>query len=551
MLRLIKRKAGDDMRKKSFGTTKLVIALLIVCAMLSACGKGERTENIVSQTAENYRNRTYGEYKESTGNDVEFYHGTRFIGEIPDSSICVVYSGEYDEDLAGAVLQDNAVPIRLQGRLADLNNGMEGELSLQALTEMLSADGAAAAECELLEGGGTAYYVGNEYAEIRFDSDRDGTCDATLDISLDESGTEVIYPENTAWLSFENSGEQQTPEEKNQEIYSDSEMISNYSSNPIPGLSCENPQEAGWDLEDAIDTEGRDIGAIEPPGSEDAVYLLEETEHYRLYGKGDYQSMLLECDGKYAQINHPYYSPDYTPFLGMREADYDGDGMMELAIRLNIKRGEGRPVDTLLMADFRSDQNLYVYQLLEEDITAQLMEHVSYEKTEEGIQALMDGKPAGVFFENSEFYGPFEEVRVGENIRFYFRKDTIEVGAYFMFCYEDTDGMSYSVNGSDATATVLWNDSGEFVLTDFRSSHRWMEDEVNEALRKLYGTMDFVITDIRYDSSKINEDSLEVKATILPPDGDSCDYANIKVTRPGNADTMSGWVVEEIRLEKN
>lgn len=176
-----------------------------MCALLSACGQKDGKETVIgiTETAAAYESMPYGEFVEQTGNEAEFYHGDRFIGEIPGSSLCVIYEGEYDEDMAGAVLADEDMPIRLQGPLGDLLDGVRGEMSPAEFSRALSAGDAEEAVCELLEGGGTAYYIGNEYARISFDSDQDGECDRLLFVSMDEVAGEKIGPQSTAWLEMQ------------------------------------------------------------------------------------------------------------------------------------------------------------------------------------------------------------------------------------------------------------------------------------------------------------------------------------------------------------
>ena len=157
----------------------------------------------LSETVRGYETLSYGAFKEQTGKEAESYHADLFIGEIPDSSLCIVYEGEYDEELGGPVLSDDDRPIRLQGTLGTLMDGIGGRMSVTDLTAALSEDGAAVAVCELLDGAGTAYYVGDRYAEIQFDSDRDGEYDARLLISLENAGDEDVGPESTAWFVFE------------------------------------------------------------------------------------------------------------------------------------------------------------------------------------------------------------------------------------------------------------------------------------------------------------------------------------------------------------
>lgn len=183
---------------------KWIPSVIGVCVLLSACGSNDSGKTMigVAETAKKYETLSYEQFKERTGNEAEFYHATLFSGEIPDSSLCVIYGGEYDEDIEGPVLSDDAMPIRIQGALGALMDGVEEEISLAEFAEALSAKGAAEADFELLEGGGTAYYVGDQYAYIEFDSDQNGEYDSLLLISLDESAGETVDPESMAWLEM-------------------------------------------------------------------------------------------------------------------------------------------------------------------------------------------------------------------------------------------------------------------------------------------------------------------------------------------------------------
>lgn len=173
--------------------------------MQSAGGENESPAASVrlSEAVRGYETLSYGTFKEQTGKEAESYHADLFIGEIPDSSLCIVYEGEYDEELGGPVLSDDDRPIRLQGTLGALMDGIGERMSVTDLTAALSEGGAAGAVCELLDGAGTAYYVGDRYTDIQFDSDRDGEYDGRLLISLENAGDEDVGPESTAWFVFE------------------------------------------------------------------------------------------------------------------------------------------------------------------------------------------------------------------------------------------------------------------------------------------------------------------------------------------------------------
>lgn len=180
----------------------IVPALLVLCILSSSCGRNnvQKSTFPLSDMALSYEAMPYGEYKEKTGAEAEVYHADRFIGEIPDSALSVVYLGAYDEELGGAALPDEAMPLRLEGSLGALLPDMKEELPLEKFAESLSADGKSA--FELLEGAGTAYYVGDRFLQIHFDSDKDGTDDRLLSVSLDESTDGTVKPESAAWLEL-------------------------------------------------------------------------------------------------------------------------------------------------------------------------------------------------------------------------------------------------------------------------------------------------------------------------------------------------------------
>lgn len=124
--------------------------------------------------------------------------------------------------------------------------------------------------------------------------------------------------------------------------------------------------------------------------------------------------------------------------LELLEADLDGDGQIELGIKLNIKHGTGVSVDTLLLADREADGELYVYQFLEEDCQAQFMEHLSYEVTEDGIWS---------------------------QLHFTYEKGRILAGAELQFL-QDEIGAFYGSNGTEICGVVNWMPEEGFVLSE-------------------------------------------------------------------------------------
>lgn len=114
---------------------KRIAILTGVCILLTACGRGggEKSTISIADTVKAYETISYQKFQTQTGKEAEFYHATRFMGEIPDLSICVIFEGTYDQETAGTVLADDAVPIRLQGPLGALMNGIGETMSLTEL----------------------------------------------------------------------------------------------------------------------------------------------------------------------------------------------------------------------------------------------------------------------------------------------------------------------------------------------------------------------------------------------------------------------------------
>lgn len=214
----------------------------------------------------------------------------------------------------------------------------------------------------------------------------------------------------------------------------------------------------GWDLEHAVDVRERfQELPMEPDASERRnIYLLGETEYWTLYGKGDYRSMLLARNGRYTEINHPYMS-NYQMCPELMEADLDHDGITELAIRFNLKHGTGCSIDSLLLADFK-DNGAWVSQFLEEDFTEQLMERITWERTEHGLQAYVDREPAGDPVEDEEGGRSFQSVSAGQLVGFFFdeAEGKIRVRAELEFWDEDAPGTA-EYNGCAVTADVVWD----------------------------------------------------------------------------------------------
>ena len=316
--------------------------------------------------------------------------------------------------------------------------------------------------------------------------------------------------------------------------------------NPTPGQPCENPVETGWNMEHIVDVRENfsQMPYVPEKGTEEDTYLLGKTKSYTLYGKGDYKYLLLECDGKYAQVRYDYTSNYMTP-LELMETDIDRDGKTELAIKFNVMHGTGVSVDTFLLADFGTDSKLYVHQYLDEDFNIDLGAALSYEKNEYGLQAKVNGENAGYFMENMEDMGAFNIATVGCQMHFYYDQieNEIQLSGDIMFMAEDS--VSYWINWNDVTATVCWNGE-EFSLSDFTSRNRDMEERIIEALEEDYGVESLYDVDLYYDASEMNQETISVTAEILKTKSDRVyDRKEINLKR-GDEEVYGGWEVEGI-----
>lgn len=319
--------------------------------------------------------------------------------------------------------------------------------------------------------------------------------------------------------------------------------ISEELENPIPGTPLSDL--SFWDLSNVKDVRETfsQMSYIPKEGAENETYLLGKTEHYTLYGKGSQDKLLLESEGNYAQIQYPYTSNYMTP-LELLETDLDKDGQQELAIKLNVKHGTGIYIDTFLLADFGKDGELYVYQFLEKDCTEQFQSHLSWEVNESGVQAKIDGKNAGRFLENEKGMDPYRSVTCGAQLRFYYENGEITVGAELQFLNNEAGeyGGYCGWNSNDITAVVNWDD-GQFVLTDFCSRNREMEQMISEHLKEKYGAE--IITAFEYDSSDMNQETMDVVVTFRKNGAGFHEKKTVRVKRMP-IDAVSGWEFQEI-----
>ena len=328
----------------------------------------------------------------------------------------------------------------------------------------------------------------------------------------------------------------------------------------VRGVPCENPEATGWEIGNVTDVRDNfsEICKIPVEGNENNTYLLCEMENGNmLYGKGDFQTMLLRKDGKYAEIEFPYMS-NYCVLPQLMENDIDRDGQTELMIWLYLQAGTGLHLENLLLADVNEEGKLYVYEFTWEECENLLLEELTYEITEEGIQPFVNGRIAGRMQPHLEDEEPFSGASVGNVLEFEFDHSSGEVILHgdVMFLLEGDPAGLYG-NGNDVTATVQW-DGKKFSLSNFTSKNSWMEMQIKDALLAQYDAESFYSIKMDYDSANMNEDTLEVQVEFLVEKTDSEEtLATIylkksqKLTASGswlNLSEYSGWVVDKIEI---
>ena len=240
------------------------------------------------------------------------------------------------------------------------------------------------------------------------------------------------------------------------------------------------PEENGWDVASAVDLTAEpyshngdgnlsvDAYRELADGTGALTCLLGETESYRLYGKSDFQSMLFEHEGNYAQLTYPYLS-SYLSLPDILEGDFDGDGEEELAVILEVKHGTGLYINSLFVADTAEDGEVYVHEFAGEDFTGQLSSHLSYRRTEEGVVPLLDGEPAFGTLENRDGM-IFGSVGLGSQMRIRFEDGKILLTGELELWEENPARVTPEFSGEKMEAEIEYQDGGGFSLTGVKAA---------------------------------------------------------------------------------
>lgn len=286
-------------------------------------------------------------------------------------------------------------------------------------------------------------------------------------------------------------------------------------------------------------------------GAEGRLYLLGESEGSRLYGTGDYQSLIWEQDGMYTEISVPFITDGITlQKPEIREADYDGDGTAELAVKLLWGEGTGVWMETLWMFDKEAGQ-VKAYEYYSSSYAGELLRQLSWQETDGGRRVLLNGQPASPNLQEAEGVS-YEEMFVNTSrVSFLLQDGKIKLRT--LLACGDREGSAMPAYGDAALeAEVLYRGSGNYSLGDVASAE--VEDArtlAQEAVRELYAPREiaFVEDGFHLETWRFLEDEgerMEMTLCVLTEGEDSYDYAEVPLVKGA----VGTWETGEILIQK-
>ncbi|MBD5506406.1 MAG: hypothetical protein HDR09_22275 [Lachnospiraceae bacterium] len=160
----------------------------------------------------------------------------------------------------------------------------------------------------------------------------------------------------------------------------------------------------------------------------DGMGLVNTTEHFTTYVIG-HAGVIIEMADKEYLYADLWYTSNYMISPDWKEADFDGDGINELAMITYVKHGTGLWVESLYMTDQNEAGEWEMYEFLESDYCFQLREH---------FDTVIDGDDIGFVFDGVLIGAPELELfaqgvsyryDVGNQIEFAYTPEGIEITA--------------------------------------------------------------------------------------------------------------------------
>ena len=287
------------------------------------------------------------------------------------------------------------------------------------------------------------------------------------------------------------------------------------------------------------------------PGAGDRLYLLGESNHFRLYGAGDYQSVLWNEGDTYTEIDVPFVVDGITMMAPeIQEADYDGDGEPELALKMLWGEGTGLWVESLWMFD-REAGEVKAYEYHTGDYEEALLQELSWEEVDGERRLLFEEMPVTPLLREEEGVSYREAGINTGRVSFAFGDGKIKLRT-LLYCGSRAGEVTPAYGDAALEAEVLYAGNGEFFLGDVDSVD--MEETRNlaeEAVRELYAPREITFAEYRYHLgtwrfSEQEGERMEMTLTVLAEGEDSYDFAEVPLVR-GDA---GYWETGEILIQK-
>lgn len=267
-------------------------------------------------------------------------------------------------------------------------------------------------------------------------------------------------------------------------------------------------------------------------GAENRLYLLGETGHYRLYGAGDYQSLILEEQNLATEISVPFITDGTTMQPpGVQEADYDGDGAPELAVKLLWGGGTGFRQEQLWMFD-REAGRIKAREYPGGAYAEELLKRLSFAEGENGKVIMLGGRQISPELEEEQG-ASYEEMRINTSrVSFAFTDGMIKLRT-LISCGSREGSVMPAYGDGCLEAEVLYNGNRFFIRDVASADLKDVERKAGEAVRAYYAPRGMEIIDYNVGKWRLSEEAeeMEMTLTVLENVKDSYDYVTVPFVR--------------------
>lgn len=231
---------------------------------------------------------------------------------------------------------------------------------------------------------------------------------------------------------------------------------------------------------------------VKPDFDESQLTLLDETEHFTLYGIQEDenaaanrfeegQALVVKApDGCLILAEVPYTSTYNVPPV-LHESDFDNDGEQELSIITYVMHGTGVSIESLFMADRTEGSTWSVFQYRDSDYLPGLEPHFDTKHEADGVRLLFHGRAVGVAEEVlQEYLDEDYAYYAGPQIDFNFAEGRIllraELAGY------SNNNLAGEFPGHELDAEVCYMGRGSWKLADVHYADSNINDLIDVAL---------------------------------------------------------------------